>query len=66
VEDQIQRLLKKLLATEDAAEFETLSRELKTALHERIEKLREEARDLKLKTGESDHRKSPRSGKNKP
>jgi predicted nucleic acid-binding Zn-ribbon protein len=66
VEDQIQRLLKKLLATEDAEEFETLSRELKTALHERIEKLRDEARALKLKAGESDRRKRPRNGKNKP
>lgn len=66
VEDQIQRLLRKLLATEDAEEFETLSRELKTALHERIEQLRNEARGLKSKTIESERRKRPRNGKNKP
>jgi len=64
VEDQIQSLLKKLLATEDAEEFETLSQELKTALHERIEKLRADARGLN--TLESERRKRPRSGKNKP
>jgi len=64
VEDHIQSLLKKLLATEDAEEFETLSRELKTALHERIEKLREDARGLK--DVESDRRKRPRNSKNKP
>jgi hypothetical protein len=66
VEDQIQRLLKKLLATEDAEEFGSLSRELKAALHERIEKLRKEARGLNLKTGDADRRKRPRDGKNKP
>ena len=66
VEDQIQRLLKKLLATEDAEEFETLSRELKAALHERIEQLRTEAQGLKLKTQESERRKRPRNDKNKP
>lgn len=65
MEDQIQHLLKKLLATEDAEEFETLSRELKAALHERIEKLRKDARGLKSQT-EADRRKRPRDGKNKP
>jgi hypothetical protein len=66
VEDRIQSLLKKLLATEDSEEFETLSRELKAALHERIEKLRAEARGLKSRSAEGDRRKRPRNGKNKP
>lgn len=66
VEDHIQSLLKKLLATEDAEEFEALSRELKTALHERIEKLREDARGLKSQTVENERRKRPRTFKNKP
>jgi hypothetical protein len=66
VEDQIQQLLKKLLATEDAEEFETLSRELKNALHQRIEKLRDEARGLKSTTVEGERRKRLRNGKNKP
>jgi hypothetical protein len=66
VEDQIQQLLKKLLATEDAQEFETLSHELKATLHERIEKLRDEARGLKSRTAESDRGKRPRNTKNRP
>jgi len=66
VEDQIQQLLDKLLATEDAQEFETLSHELKATLHERIEKLWAEARGLKSKTAESDRQKRPRNSKNRP
>ena len=66
VDDQIQRLLKKLLATEDTQEFDTLSRELKAALHEKIEKLRRDARELKSRTGETDRRKRLRNGRNKP
>jgi len=66
VDDQIQDLLKKLLATEDLAEFEVLSRDLKAALHDRIEKLRLEARKLNSKSSEDDRPKRPRNGKNKP
>ena len=66
VDDQIQRLLKKLLATEDPAEFEVLSHDLKAALHERIEKLRKDARGLNSKGVDRDRRKRPRNGKNKP
>jgi len=67
VDEYIQGLLKKLLATEDAAEFDQLSNELKSALHARIEQLRKEARGLKTgKVVEADRRKRPRNGKNKP
>ena len=66
MDDQIQVLLKKLLATEDLEEFEVLSRQLKTALHERIEKLREDARGLASNPGETERRKRPRSAKDKP
>ncbi len=66
MDDQVQSLLKKLLATEDPDEFEVLSRDLKTALHERIEKLRNDARGLKSQPGDIDRGKRPRNGKNKP
>ena len=66
VDDQIQVLLKKLLATEDLQEFEALSGQLKTALHDRIEKLRKDARGLTSKPGETERRKRPRSAKDKP
>lgn len=66
VEDPIQQLLKRLLATQDTAEFEELSRELKSALHERVEKLRKEAQGLKEQSAAAERRKRPRNGKNKP
>jgi len=67
VDEYIQGLLKKLLATEDAAEFDQLSNELKSALHARIEQLRKDARGLKTgKIVEADRRKRPRNDKNKP
>lgn len=66
MDDQIQILLRKLLATEDAGEFGVLSRELKSALHERIEKLRSDARGLKSRPSDIEGRKRPRNGKNKP
>jgi len=67
VDEYIRGLLKKLLATEDAAEFDLLSNELKSALHTRIEQLRKEARGLKTGKGnEVDRRKRPRNGTNKP
>ena len=60
MEDYIHRLLQKLLATEDLAEFEALSTELKTALHERVESLRRHAQGLRPKAAPRERRKVPR------
>lgn len=66
VDDPIHKLLKKLLATDDPAEFDGLSLQLRTVLHDRIEQLRKEARSLKPKQRPADRRKSPRNGTSKP
>jgi hypothetical protein len=62
VDDSIHKLLKKLLATDDPVEFDALSIQLRSLLHERIEQLRKEARSLKPNTKVSDRRKRPRNG----
>lgn len=66
MDDPIQKLLKQLLATDDPVEFDALSTQLRSLLHERIEKLRKEARSLKPNTKVSDRRKFPRNGTPKP
>jgi len=66
VDDPIQKLLKKLLATDDAAEFDALCAQLRSLLHERIEQLRKDAKSLKPNTKVSDRRKRPRNGAAKP
>jgi hypothetical protein len=65
VDDPIQKILKKLLATNDPLEFDALSSHLRTMLHERIEKLRKEARSLKPSHA-TERRNRPRSERNKP
>ncbi|HXJ87507.1 MAG TPA: hypothetical protein VMS18_11870 [Candidatus Binatia bacterium] len=47
VDDPIHALLKKLLATNDLVEFDSLSAQLRSMLHERIEQLRKDAKSLK-------------------
>ena len=64
--DPIHPLLQKLLATEDPAEFEDISRQLRSMLHERIEQLRSQARELKNKEQKVERRKRRRNGSNKP
>ena len=64
MDDSIQKLLRELLATEDPVEFDTLSAQLRSLLHERIEKLRKEAAALKPRA--SERRKRPRNGEAKP
>lgn len=66
VDDPIHKLLKKLLATDDPVEFDALSHQLRSMLHERIERLRSEARSLKPKLRTADRRNRPRNGVNKP
>jgi hypothetical protein len=66
VDDLIHKLLSKLLATDDPVEFDSLSRQLRTVLHDRIEQLRKDAKSLKSKLRSSDRRKSPRNGTNNP
>lgn len=52
VDDSIHQLLQKLLETEDLAEFDAVSLELKRELHKRIENLRKDAQVLKRKSSE--------------
>jgi len=66
MDDVVHKLLKKLLATEDVAEFDALSLQLRSLLHERIEELRKEAKSLKPKSKIPDRRKAPRNGATKP
>jgi len=67
VDDPIHLLLKKLLATEDLVEFDAISLELKTKLHERIEALREQAKGLRSDPAESHaRRKRTKDGGNNP
>jgi len=54
------------LATEDHAEFEKLSHELRTMLHDRIEALRKDAQALQSKTRKTERRKRRRNGGNAP
>jgi hypothetical protein len=65
VDDPIANLLKKLLDTEDMAEFEQVSGELKAALHERIEQLRKAARSLQEREKGMERRKAPRTDRKK-
>lgn len=65
VDDPIHTLLKKLLATDDLVEFEELSRQLRSMLHERIEQLRNEAKSLKPRARTPERRKRPRNGATK-
>ncbi len=66
VEDAIHQLLKKLLATDDPVEFDSLSSQLKSTLHDRIERLRQQAQGLKDATRSSERRRKSRNGGNKP
>ena len=66
VDDPIHKLLKKLLATDDPAEFDGLSRQLRTVLHDRIEQLRKEAKSLKPKQRTTESRKRLRNGAETP
>jgi len=66
VDDPIQNLLKKLLTTDDVAEFDSLCVQLRSLLHERIELLRKDAKSLKPNTKITDRRKRPRNGAPKP
>ena len=66
MDDPIHKLLKKLLATDDLVEFDALSLQLRTMLHERIEHLRNDAKSLKPKLNSPERRKRPRNGAKKP
>jgi len=66
LEDPIHSLLRKLLATEDPGEFEKLSLQLRSMLHERIEQLRADAQALKAKEQKAEQRKRKRNGGNRP
>jgi len=67
VDDPIHLLLKKLLATEDLVEFDAISLELKTQLHERVERLRKDAQGLKPNPpAPKDPGKRHKNGGNKP
>ena len=67
LDDPLHPLLRKLLATEDPAEFEELSLQLRTMLHNRIEQLRLEAKQVLKPTAppKPERRKRKRNG-NKP
>lgn len=65
VDDPIHKLLKKLLATDDLVEFDALSLQLRSMLHERIEQLRHEAKSLRPKVTPVERRKRPRNGAKK-
>lgn len=65
--DPIHNVLKKLLATEDLAEFDALSAQLRSMLHERIERLRKEAKSLNSNGRNVDRQRRSRDGTaNKP
>lgn len=64
VDDPIHALLKKLLATDDLVEFDSLSVQLRSMLHERIEQLRREAKSLKP-TPQPERKGRPRNGSKK-
>lgn len=66
LEDPIQPLLRKLLASEDPAEFEEISLQLRSMLHERIEQLRKQAQSLKSKAQKVERRKRKRTDGNEP
>ncbi len=66
MEDPIHPLLRKLLASEDPAEFEEISLQLRSMLHERIEQLRTQAQSLEAKEQRVDRRKRKRNGSNRP
>lgn len=66
VDDPIHKLLKKLLASDDPVEFDGLSRQLRTVLHDRIEQLRRDAKSLRPKHRPAEPRKIPRNGTKKP
>ena len=66
MEDPLHPLLRKLLATEDAGEFEKLSHDLRSMLHERIEELRKDAQELQSKIRKDERRKRKRNGGNTP
>ena len=65
MDDPIHKLLKKLLATNDLVEFDELSRQLSSMLHERIEQLGNEAKSLKPRVRTPERRKRPRNGATK-
>jgi hypothetical protein len=67
VDDPIHLLLKKLLATEDLVEFDALSLELRTKLHDRVDRLRKEAQALTRNPSDPEgRRRRPKDGGNKP
>jgi hypothetical protein len=66
VDDPAHKLLKNLLATDDPVEFDALSLQLRSMLHERIEHLRNEAKSLKPKLNLVERKKRPRDGTKKP
>lgn len=65
MDDPIHKLLKKLLATDDLVEFDALSRQLRSMLHDHIELLRNEAKSLKPKIRTPERRKRPRDSATK-
>lgn len=66
-DDPIHNVLQKLLATEDLAEFDALSAQLRSMLHERIERLRKEAKSLNSNGRNVDRQRRSRDGTtNKP
>ena len=65
MDDPIHKLLKELLATDDVVEFDALSVQLRSMLHERIEQLRNDTKSLKTKLTPVERRKRPRNGAKK-
>ena len=59
-------MLEKLLVTEDLVEFQALSMQLRSMLHERVENLRNDAKTLKSTAKPAERRKRPRDGPKKP
>jgi hypothetical protein len=66
LEGPLHPLLRKLLATENPVEFEKLSHELRTMLHDRIEALRKDAQALQSKARKAERRKRKRNNGNAP
>ena len=66
LEDPIHPLLRKLLATDDPVEFEEVSLQLRSMLHQRIEQLRADAQALKAKEQKLERRRRRRNDGNKP
>jgi len=60
LDDPIHSLLTRLLAAKDPVEIDSLSVELRAALHERINSLREEARSISRRSSRTDRKKTTR------